>query len=84
MCGKGYRHHIDYRPDNPFIRKPAEDLPASTRAVCDTVLLIVFGAIDVLQEDMSTQDAKKKGPLAEDPLQVPVLDAAFLCGEKAP
>jgi hypothetical protein len=47
------------------------------------VLLIVFGAIDVLQEDMATQDAKKKGRLAEDPLQDPVLNAAFLCGEKA-
>jgi hypothetical protein len=52
-------------------------------AIC-TVLLIVFGAIVVLQKDMSTQDAKKKGPLAEDPHQDPVLDAAFLCGEKAP
>jgi hypothetical protein len=127
---------MDDRPDNPFTRKPSEDLLASTRpsvivlaallfawalisdvvavlmsrwsmtvlmcivsfitwmifgttvgawvAVICTVLLIVFGAIVILQEDMSTQDAKKKGPLAEDPLQVPVLDAAFLCGEKAP
>jgi hypothetical protein len=52
-------------------------------SIC-TILLIVFGANGVLQEEMSTQNAKKKGPLAEDPLHDPVLDAAFLCGEKAP